>query len=580
MVNAKINGIEIQVKKGTTILDAAREKGIRIPTLCYLKEINEIGACRVCLVEIGGKKNLVAACNNVVEEGMEIFTNSPKVQSARRTNVELILSQHDFRCATCVRGNDCNLQRLARELNIIEIPYKIEIENQPWDHSFPIIRDSAKCIKCMRCVQVCDKIQTMGVWDIINTGKRTSVSTVDMQNIEDMDCALCGQCITHCPTGALRERNDTVKVMDAIMDPDQIVIAQIAPAVRAAWGEGFGLSTEQATVGKMVSAARQIGFDYIFDTDFSADLTIMEEGHELLERLSHEKDAKMPMFTSCCPGWVRFMKSQFPDYVDNLSTAKSPQQMFGAVAKTYYADILGVTPDKITCVSIMPCTAKKYECAVPQVNDSGADRDVDVSLTTREFIRMLRAAQVNIDTLEEDAFDEPLGIGTGAGVIFGATGGVMEAALRTAYAVVEGKNPEADAFRAVRGRDGRREADFTLGDQILHTCTVSGLANAEKLMEDIKAGRVSYDFVEVMACPGGCVGGGGQPIHDGCEFAERRGGTLYRLDSERKLRFSHENPEVQKAYEEFLGKPLSRTAHKLLHSEHVNELYFETHNYL
>lgn len=566
MVNAKINGIEIQVEKGTTILDAAREKGIRIPTLCYLKEINEIGACRVCLVEIGGKKNLVAACNNVVEEGMEIFTNSPKVQSARRTNVELILSQHDFRCATCVRGNDCNLQRLARELNIIEISYKIEIENQPWDHSFPIIRDSAKCIKCMRCVQVCDKIQTMGVWDIINTGKRTSVSTVDMQNIEDMDCALCGQCITHCPTGALRERNDTVKVMDAIMDPDQIVIAQIAPAVRAAWGEGFGLSTEQATVGKMVSAARQIGFDYIFDTDFSADLTIMEEGHELLERLSHEKDAKMPMFTSCCPGWVRFMKSQFPDYVDNLSTAKSPQQMFGAIAKTYYADILGVTPDKITCVSIMPCTAKKYECAVPQVNDSGADRDVDVSLTTREFIRMLRAAQVNIDTLEEDAFDEPLGIGTGAGVIFGATGGVMEAALRSAYYFVTGKNPGADDFSIVRGEDGIREVTVDIAGTPVHAAVVSGLGNARNLMERVSRGEVSYDFVEVMACPGGCAGGGGQPIHDGLELACQRGQKLYALDKGSQLRFSHENPAIVQAYDKFLDRPLSHKSHELLHT--------------
>ena len=566
MVNARMNGIEIQVEKGTTILEAARMHGIRIPTLCYLKEINEIGACRVCLVEIGGKKNLVAACNNVVEEGMEIFTNTPKVQSARRTNVELILSQHDFRCATCVRGGNCNLQKLARELNIIEIPYKIEVEEHPWDASYPLIRDAAKCIKCMRCVQVCDKIQTMGVWDIINTGKRTSVSTVDMQDIQAMDCALCGQCITHCPTGALRERNDTVKVMDAIMDPEQIVIAQIAPAVRVAWGEGFGLSAEEATVGKMVSAARQIGFDYVFDTDFSADLTIMEEGHELLERLLQKKEAKMPMFTSCCPGWVRFMKSQFPAYVDHLSTAKSPQQMFGAVAKTYYADILGVTPDKITCVSIMPCTAKKYECAVPQINDSGAERDVDVALTTREFVRMLCAAQVNIETLEEDNFDEPLGLGTGAGVIFGATGGVMEAALRSAYYFVTGENPGADDFAVVRGEDGIREVTVEIQGTPIRAAVVSGLGNARKLMERIENDEVSYDFVEVMACPGGCAGGGGQPIHDGEELACERGQKLYTLDQESELRLSHENPAIVQIYDKFLGEPLSHKSHELLHT--------------
>ena len=574
MVNAQINGIEIQVEKGTTILDAAREKGIRIPTLCYLKEINEIGACRVCLVEIGGKKNLVAACNNVVEEGMEIFTNSPKVQSARRTNVELILSQHDFRCASCVRGNDCNLQRLARELNIIEIPYKIEIENQPWDHSFPIIRDSAKCIKCMRCVQVCDKIQTMGVWDIINTGKRTSVSTVDMQNIEDMDCALCGQCITHCPTGALRERNDTVKVMDAIMDPDQIVIAQIAPAVRAAWGEGFGLSTEQATVGKMVSAARQIGFDYIFDTDFSADLTIMEEGHELLERLSHEKDAKMPMFTSCCPGWVRFMKSQFPDYVDNLSTAKSPQQMFGAIAKTYYADILGVTPDKITCVSIMPCMSKKRELTLPGMDSAGTGQDIDYVLTTREICRLIKADHIDVSRLPECDFDDPLGEATGAGVIFGASGGVLEAALRTAYHTVTGENPEIgeqSPLKVLRQIGSFKELEIDIKGVKLHCAALSSLGEARRLIQAMKRGECHYDFVEVMACPGGCINGGGQPIRPSFQNKPKdcadRDQCLRGYDARSAIRFSHENKAVQTLYDEYLEAPLSDRAHHLLHVE-------------
>lgn len=565
MVNAKINGISISVEKGTTILTAARDNGIRIPTLCYLKEINEIGACRVCLVEIGGKKNLVAACNNVVEEGMEIFTNSPKVQSARRTNVEFILSEHDFRCATCVRGEDCNLQTLARELNIIEIPYRTEIENQPWDHSFPLIRDAAKCIKCMRCIQVCDKIQTMGVWDIINTGKRTSVSTVDMKPIEQMNCTLCGQCITHCPTGALRERNDTMRVMDAIMDPEQIVIAQIAPAVRAAWGEGFGLTREEATVGRMVAAARQIGFDYVFDTDFSADLTIMEEANELLERLE-DTEAHLPMFTSCCPGWVRFVKMEYPEYVAHLSSAKSPQQMFGSIAKTYYANLLGVEPDRITCVSIMPCTAKKYECSVEEVNDSGASADVDVALTTREFIRMLRAAQVNITTLPEDAFDEPLGIGTGAGVIFGATGGVMEAALRSAYYFAMGENPGADDFAVVRGTDGIREVSVTIAGKPVRAAIASGLGNARSLLERVKCGEADYDFIEIMACPGGCAGGGGQPIHDGMECAEVRAKRLYALDRSSMLRFSHENPAIHQVYDKFLGKPLSEKSHELLHT--------------
>ena len=498
----------------------------------------------------------------------------------RKTKVELILSQHDCHCATCVRSRNCNLQQISNDLGILEVPFTEEVPETPWDHSFPLIRDSRKCIKCMRCVQICDKVQAMHVWDVQNTGSRTTVDVADNKTIDCSDCTLCGQCITHCPTGALRERDDTYKAFEALADPEKVTVVQVAPAVRTAWGEELGLNAEEASEGKMVAALKRIGFDYVFDTNFAADLTIMEEGNELLERLDNSRKYAWPMFTSCCPGWVSFVSKKYPEYLRNLSTAKSPQQMFGAMAKTYFAQKKGIDPNNICCISIMPCVSKKREASLSYMKSAGAGQDVDIVLTTREFVRMIRAEHINTRFLKEQAFDSPLGESTGAGVIFGVTGGVMEAALRTAYAVVEGKNPEADAFRAVRGRDGRREADFTLGDQTLHTCTVSGLANAEKLMEDIKAGRVSYDFVEVMACPGGCVGGGGQPIHDGCEFAERRGGTLYRLDSERKLRFSHENHEVQKAYEEFLGKPLSRTAHKLLHSEHVNELYFETHNYL
>lgn len=567
MVNATINGKAVCVEKGTTILKAATMAGIKIPTLCYLEEINEIGACRVCMVEIEGKDHLVAACNNVVEEGMVIYTNTTKVYAARRMNVELILSQHDYQCATCVRNQNCTLQALASELNIIELPFPQEIEKQPWNHSFPIVRDAGKCIKCMRCIQVCEKIQTMNIWDINNTGKRTTVGTKGNTPIENTDCAVCGQCITHCPTGALRERNDTVEVMRAIRDPEKTVIVQIAPAVRAAWGEGFGLSREEATVGKMVAATRQIGFDYVFDTDFSADLTIMEEGNELFERLSKkDQGAKFPMFTSCCPGWVRFMKTQYPEFTDNLSTAKSPQQMFGAIAKTYYANVLDIDPEKIFCVSVMPCTAKKYECNVPQVNDSGAGKDVDVALTTRELIRMMKSAQVNIDCLEEEEFDQPIGLGTGAGVIFGATGGVMEAALRSAVYFATGENPQPDAFQIVRGQDGIRQASVDINGTTVKAAVASGLGNARKLMEQVKNGEADYDFIEIMACPGGCAGGGGQPIHDGVELACDRGQRLYDIDKKSQLRFSHENPAIIDVYDKFLEKPLSHKSHELLHT--------------
>ena len=586
MVNVTINGKKLRVKKNTTIMEAARQAGYTIPRLCFLKDINEIGACRVCLVEIIGKHRLVAACNNVVEEGMEISTNSPRVQDARRMNVEFILSQHDYRCATCVRNQNCSLQALAKDLNIIDVPFPAEVETFSWDTTFPLIRDGGKCIKCMRCVQICDKIQAMNVWDILNTGKRTRVGTQDNLPIRETDCTLCGQCITHCPTGALRARTDTPKVMQAIMDPEKIVVAQIAPAVRAAWGESLGLSREEASVGKMVAAARQVGFDYVFDTDFSADLTIMEEASELLEVLKRKSAAAgtrsgqdagageganegakdMPMFTSCCPGWVRFMKSQYPEYADCLSTAKSPQQMFGAIAKTYYADILETEPDNIICVSIMPCVAKKYECDVPQVNDSGAARDVDYSITTREFVRMLGAAQVSLDELEEEEFDAPLGLGTGAGVIFGVTGGVMEAALRSAYYFATGENPQADDFAVVRGQDRIREVTVTIRDSEIRAAVVTGLANARKMMERVVNREVTYDFVEVMACPGGCVGGGGQPIHEGEELAKERGERLYDLDQRSTLRFSHENPAILEVYEHYLGEPLSHRAHELLHT--------------
>ncbi len=565
MVNLTIDNRAVSVPEGTTIMKAAASVGIMIPHLCYLEGINEIGACKVCVVEMQGKIKLLTSCNSPIEEGMVLFTNSPKVRRVRRTNVELILSQHDCNCATCVRSGNCNLQKIANDLGIIEIPYQKEIPTAPWNHDYPFIKDAGKCIKCMRCVQVCDKIQDLHIWDVQNTGSRTTVDVAMNKCIEESDCSNCGQCVTHCPTGALRERNDVPEVFKALADPETVTVVQVAPAVRSAWAEQMDLPEEMATEGRMVAALRQVGFDYIFDTNFSADLTIMEEGHELLERLEEIKESGLPMFTSCCPAWVRFMKSQYPQYKSRLSTAKSPQQMFGAVAKTYFAEKKGISPDKICCISIMPCIAKKGEAALPEMDVTGTGPDVDIVLTTREFVRLLKAEHIIPSLLGEDTFDSPLGESSGAGVIFGVTGGVMEAALRTAVAVIEGANPNPEKFSDVRGDGGRREVTYHVNGVAIKTCTVSGLGNARKLMEDIRNRKVSYHFVEVMACPGGCVGGGGQPIVDGVEMASVRAPKLYDLDKRRPIRFSHENPEIKKLYADYLEKPMSEKAHHLLH---------------
>lgn len=570
MVNLTIDDKVISVPEGTTIMEAAKSSKIPIPKLCYLKGINEIAACRVCVVELEGMDKLITSCNNVVKEGMVIHTNSPKVRVDRRKTIQLILSQHDCKCATCVRSGNCTLQTVANDLNIIDLPYKERFETEPWDKNFPLIRDARKCVKCMRCIQVCDKVQGLKIWDVTGTGSRTTVGVSGNRQIDQAACALCGQCITHCPVGALRERDDTEKVWEAIADEKKVVVAQIAPAVRAAWGEALGMKREEATFGKIVHALKKMGVDYVFGTAFSADLTIMEEGNEFLERLKKGETKVRPMFTSCCPGWVRFVKSQFPHMVPQLSTAKSPQQMFGAVMKTYFADSIGVKPENIYTVSIMPCVAKKGEAKMELYHEEYAGHDIDAVLTTRELERMIRSAHILPETLEDVECDPLMSEGTGAGVIFGSTGGVMEAAIRSAYYLVNGKNPDADAFQIVRNNmeTGVKEAAVTLADTEVSVAVVCGLSNTRNLLERIERGEVHYDFVEVMACPGGCVGGGGQPIHDGEELASVRGENLYFLDKNAKIRFSHENPDVLKLYENYMEKPLSHKAHMLLHTDH------------
>jgi NADH-quinone oxidoreductase subunit G len=568
MVKLTIDGREALVPEGSTILEAAASVGIDIPTLCYLKELNEISACRICMVEVEGYERLVPSCSEKVTEGMKVKTNSARARTARETNLKLILSQHDGDCTTCVRSQNCRLQDLASEFNVLDNPFPKDVKKNEWPGNSYLIRKESKCIKCMRCVEVCDKVQSLRVWDVVGSGSRTTVGVRLNRVFTEADCALCGQCITHCPTGALSIRDDTAKVSEALDDPEITTVVQVAPAVRTAWAEDLGLTREEATVGKMAAALKALGFDYVFDTNFTADLTIMEEGSEFIERFTHRDEYNWPMFTSCCPGWVRFVKSQYPEYTTNLSTAKSPQAMFGAVAKSYFAEKIGVDPHKMRVISVMPCTAKKSEADIPNLNDACGDKDVDVVITTRELGRLLKSYHVNVKDLEEIPFDSPLGSGTGAAVIFGATGGVMDAALRSAYFLVTGSNPPADAFTSVRGMKGWKEAEFEVpGAGTVRVAVVSGLGNTRSLMEAVRKGEVEYDFVEVMACPGGCSGGGGQPIRDGQELADTRGQVLWNLDKKSELRFSHENPDVQALYNEFLEKPLGERSHHLLHTD-------------
>ena len=571
MVNLIIDRKNVTVPEGTSIMDAAYSIGIPVPHLCFLKEINEIAACRVCIVEVEGNDKFITACNNEVEEGMVVYTNSPKVRLARRRTVQMILSQHDCKCATCVRSRNCSLQTLANDLNITDTLYEERLEIQEWDKTFPLIRDSKKCIKCMRCVQVCDKIAGLGIWTLEGTGARSTINVSGARTIAEADCSLCGQCITHCPVGALKERDDTEEFLRAVADPKKVVVVQVAPAVRAAWGESLGLDLSEATVGKIFDSLKRIGADYVFDTAFSADLTIMEEASEFIARFSNGELADKPMFTSCCPGWVRFLKSNYPHLTNQLSSAKSPMQMFGAVMKTHFTKEIGVAPENIYSVAIMPCVAKKGERNMEFFHEEYAGHDTDCVLTSRELVRMIKAFHILPETLEDVEPDHLFHDVTGAGIIFGATGGVMEAALRTAYHSLMGENCPPDAFKVVRAesqKTGLTEATFSIKATNLRIAVVNGLANTRKLIEEIDRGEKKYDFVEVMACPGGCVGGGGQPIHDGEELAFARGKNLYFLDENSEIRYSHENPDIKTLYENYFGTPNSHKAHQVLHTDH------------
>lgn len=579
-VNVTINGIQVSVPKDYTVLMAAREAGIDIPTLCYLKDINEIAACRVCVVEVDIKgvpmRNLPASCVLQVQEGMNVKTNTPKVRNAVRMNVELILANHNRECLTCLRNGTCELQKLCDELGIKDIEFqgaKREAKIDNLSHS--IVRDSSKCILCGRCISTCRDIQGIGVLDFTNRGFNTEVAPAFDYSMKDVDCVYCGQCIQACPVAALRERTYIDDVWDAIDDPDKFVVVQTAPAVRASLGEEFGLPVGTRVTGKMVAALKRLGFDKVFDTNFSADLTIMEEGNELLDRVLN--GGKLPMITSCSPGWIRYCEMKYPDFLDNLSTCKSPQQMFGAILKSYYAEKEGIDPKKIVSVSVMPCTSKKTEANRPEMEVDGL-RDVDFSLTTRELGDMIKQARINFTKLPDEEPDHIMGEYTGAGVIFGATGGVMEAALRTVADILTGKDLEQIEYQAVRGIEGVREATVVLPiggkDTEVKVAIAHGTANAAKVLDAVRAGEKNYHFIEVMACPGGCVHGGGQSHVSSKARLDvnpkvNRANALYEEDRSLPIRKSHKNPEIVKLYEDYLKKPNGHLSHKLLHTHYA-----------
>lgn len=570
VVRLTIDGQEVEAREGETVLDAARRVGRDIPTLCYHPAVGRIGSCRVCVVEIEGARNLPASCVTPVAQGMVVHTNTPAVREARRTVVELLLAAHPHDCLKCERNGRCELQNLAMRLGIRTARFNREREHREPDASSPaLVRQPDKCVLCGRCVKVCNEIQATGVLGFAYRGTRSCVTPMFEHGLGESKCVSCGQCAKVCPVGAISEKEEWERVLDAIADPNLHVVIQVAPAVRAAIGEEFGIPAGTAVTGKLATALHRLGFDAVFDTQFTADLTIMEEGHELLERMKSR--GRLPLITSCSPGWVRFCETFFPDFLENLSSCKSPQQMMGAVIKTYYAKKAGIAPDKIFSVSAMPCTAKKYECARPEMSASGV-RDVDVALTTRELARLIKAAGIDLASLPDGEFDPPLGISTGAGTIFGVTGGVMEAALRTVSEVVAKRSAGKAAgggkleFVEVRGLEGIREAVVDLGGQQVRVAVASGLGNAARLLQRIRDGKASYHFVEIMACPGGCIEGGGQPRSGDPEIAAKRASAVYAEDRRMKARRSHENLAVRRLYEEFLGEPGSEVAHRLLHT--------------
>jgi NADH-quinone oxidoreductase subunit G len=570
-IQLTINDIPLTVPEGMSILDAARTIDIDIPTLCYLNlhEMNinnHIASCRVCLVDIEGRRNLAPSCSTPVQSGMVVKTDTPLAIQARRTMVELLLSDHPKACLTCSKNLDCDLQALAADLGVRNIDYEGEESQFEIDKSsLAIIRDPNKCIRCRRCETMCDDVQTVGVYSAVGRGFETVIKTAFDLPLHETSCTFCGQCLAVCPTGALMELDQTDKVRKALNDPTRFVVVQTAPAVRVALGEGFGLEPGTIVTGKMVAALRRLGFDRVFDTDFAADVTIMEEASELVHRIKH--GGRLPILTSCCPAWVKFFEHQFPDLLDVPSTCKSPHEMLGVLTKSYYAETYGISPEKITVVSVMPCVAKKYEAARPELGQSKVIPDVDIVITTRELARMIREAGIHFNHLQDEVFDHPLGESTGASVIFGTTGGVLEAALRTAYEVLTGETLEKVEFEALRGMEGIREAVIPIGGRDFRVAVTHGLGNARTILEKIQAGEARYDAIEIMACPGGCIGGGGQPYHHGnVEILKARGNAIYEEDRSKPLRKSHENPAVLALYKDFMGEPYGEKAHQLLHT--------------